>query len=66
MTCPKCGGRLNVLDVVNTTRNQTYRKRRCPKCNLIFFTSEEIVNPDKEFKEDWCANYRKEKHNAEN
>lgn len=61
MTCPECGGRLRTLDVVNTTRNQTYRKRKCTGCNSIFFTSEEFVKADAEFKEDWRANYRKEK-----
>ncbi len=61
MTCPKCGERLRILDVVNTTRNQTYRKRKCDNCKAVFFTSEEFVRPDADFKADWNANYRKGK-----
>ena len=61
MTCPKCGGRVTVKDVVQTSENHTYRKKKCNECGLIFYTSEEIVPFAGEFKAEWNANYRKGK-----
>ena len=41
MLCPKCDGKIKVLDVRNTKDN-TYRKRQCKTCSYVFYTSEHI------------------------
>lgn len=39
MECPKCGGKLRVLD--NTSLDGvTYRKRRCNECGKVIWTTE--------------------------
>ena len=44
MICPKCGGKIKVLDVRHNTRtNEDYRKRRCTECGYTFFTVEEVA-----------------------
>lgn len=39
MTCPVCGGKTRVVDVVSDP-DCVYRKRKCPKCGYRFFTNE--------------------------
>ena len=39
MTCPVCGGKTRVVDVV-TEVDCTYRRRKCTECGYRFFTEE--------------------------
>ena len=62
MTCPKCKGKVKVLDVVNNPNaNLTYRKRKCKKCGYEFGTIEETTVMDAAFKKAWHLFYRKSK-----
>lgn len=52
MKCSKCGGKLAVKDTVhNVTDNEVYRKRVCPDCSAIIFTTEFEVETDKNYLE---------------
>lgn len=53
MTCPKCGGKTKVVDVVhNLEDGETYRKRICESCSDKFFTVESEIKYD-EIREEW-------------
>ena len=58
MVCPKCSGKVRVIDNVRVD-NDIYRKRRCVDCNRVFFTAEFEVEYDGVFKYEWNSNYRK-------
>ena len=63
MKCPKCGGKVRVVDnVQNSIDNETYRRRICESCNYNFYTSEMEIEPTERFFEDWSKNYRKHKN----
>lgn len=54
MTCPKCGGKLMVLDnVKNTDENEIYRRKVCNECGDVLFTVEYEVESNEEFKKTW-------------
>lgn len=59
MKCPKCNGKVQVVDCVNTQYNEVYRKRKCTECGHVFYTCECMVYPDEEFKEEWNLSCRK-------
>lgn len=58
--CPKCGGGTIVTDTVwNEQEQERYRRRKCTKCNHVFFTVEfEIVDNDR-FRRDWNKCHRR-------
>lgn len=58
MVCPKCSGKVVVVDNVHVA-NDIYRKRRCVDCKDIFFTAEFEVDYEGTFKDEWNSNYRK-------
>ena len=58
MKCQKCGSKLKVLDTVYPDENKTYRRRRCPDCDRIFYTCEYMVTIDKEFMDEWYASQK--------
>jgi transcriptional regulator NrdR family protein len=54
MVCPNCGGNSKVIDVVyNPNDNERYRRRECLVCGSRFYTTEFIVDDDKQFKKCW-------------
>ena len=59
MVCPKCGGKIHVVDNVNTNENETYRQKECRKCGYIFYTVEFEVDNDKSLKYIWKNNHRR-------
>lgn len=65
MKCPECGGKLKVVDVVQTDDNRTLRKKRCDDCNRVLYTSEIVIIINHEFMSTWSEharyNGRKEK-----
>jgi len=58
MTCPNCGGRLKVIDVVQTDDNRTLRKKRCDDCAMVIYTSEIAIVVDHEFMSTWSEHAR--------
>lgn len=59
MYCPKCGGKLRVLDnVKNPDENEIYRKKSCAECEHTFFTVEYEVVENQKFKDYWNKYYR--------
>lgn len=61
MKCPKCGGKVNVMDTVhNTDLNEIYRERICEDCGHIFYTTEYEVVQNQAFEEDWAQYHRRE------
>lgn len=59
MKCSKCGGKVHVTDVVHTSQNEIYRRRKCVNCGNMYYTTESITRPDSDFLEEWSASYRK-------
>ena len=57
MVCPKCSGKVGVIDNVNVV-NDIYRKRRCVDCKHVFFTAEFVVDYEGTFKDEWNSNHR--------
>ena len=58
MICPKCGGSCLVKDVVqNPDENETYRKRVCKVCNHTFYSTEFVVDQNKDFLDTWSECY---------
>lgn len=59
MHCPKCNGKVGVLDTVyNTKDNEILRKRKCHVCGHIFYTIEFEVENNDRLKEEWSTFYR--------
>lgn len=59
MVCPKCNGKVTVIDTVqDTDNNEIYRKRKCCNCEYIFYTTEFEVRKTPQFKEDWGKYHR--------
>lgn len=59
MVCPKCSGKVKVIDNVNVA-NDIYRKRRCVNCKHVFFTAEFEAEYEGMFKDEWNSNHRKQ------
>ena len=60
MKCPKCKGKLKVADSVhNPKENETYRRKVCLDCGLMFYTVEFPIEQNKRFEEEWAAYYRR-------
>ena len=63
MKCPKCKGKLLVLDNVNDEENfETYRLKKCRECGHSLYTVESEVFVNESFKSAWRKNYRKHKN----
>ena len=59
MVCPRCGGKIGVVDSVhNTDENEIYRKRKCKDCELIFYTTEFTIRRDEKFIREWYRYHR--------
>ena len=59
MYCPKCKGKIGVLDsVYNNDENEILRKRKCKECGHIFYTIEFEVEQDDRLKQEWSSFYR--------
>ena len=58
MKCPKCDGKVRVIDYVHSRYNEEYRKRKCTECGHIFYTCECVVEYDASFKEEWNLSHR--------
>lgn len=59
MKCSKCGGKLAVKDTVhNVTDNEVYRKRVCPDCGAIIFTTEFEVEANMDYLELYNLHHR--------
>ena len=58
MNCPKCNGKVLVVDTVNLPSNEIYRKRKCSECGYSFYTAEFEVEYDQGFANEWNANHR--------
>lgn len=46
MICPKCKAKLKVTDTRSDNKG-VYRRRKCPECLGVFFTSEYISDSEK-------------------
>ena len=49
MICPKCKTKLKVMDTRSDNKG-VYRRRKCPECLGIYFTSEVISDGDRYYK----------------
>ena len=59
MICPKCNGKVIVADKVDIySNNEIYRKRTCTACGHTFYTTEKIVEQNKEFLDNWSCCHR--------
>lgn len=58
MKCPKCEGKVRVVDSVNTQYNEVLRKRLCTVCNETFYTCECVAYPDAQFIDEWISSHR--------
>lgn len=59
MKCPKCGGKIIVIDIVqDDDDNKTYRKRKCLNCDHIFFTTEFEAERTYLFINNWQKKHR--------
>jgi DNA-directed RNA polymerase subunit RPC12/RpoP len=57
--CSKCRKRLLVVDGVDTSSDEKYRKLKCPECGEFTYTVEMIIDPnDPTFKREWFLNHR--------
>ena len=61
MICEKCGSK--DVKTVETRHNdesyETYRQKVCRGCGRTFYTLEFEIEPDADFMDSWCSNYRK-------
>ena len=57
MKCPKCGGKLKVIDCVPTPE-EVMRRRRCLDCGRDLYTMEFEVQANQEYFNEWAANHR--------
>lgn len=58
MKCPRCEGKLRVIDSVNAPLNEIYRRRRCVACGHEFYTVEFEAIVDEKFKKYWSIYHR--------
>lgn len=55
--CPKCGGISESFAIVHNKKDkETYRKRKCQNCGLVFYTVEFDVKPTRRLLGDWFLN----------
>lgn len=58
MTCPVCGGKTRVADIVHTPENEVYRRVECRDCGHSFYTVEYEIENDKTLRDIWRKNHR--------
>lgn len=59
MKCPKCNGKVRVVDNVdNYGKNENYRQRKCTICKYRFYTVETIAKQADEFIDLWNRYHR--------
>lgn len=63
MLCPKCKGKLGVIDNVNAPDNELYRLRRCKECGHTIYTIEYEADADKYFLNRWDEHHRNRHRN---
>lgn len=60
MVCPKCGGKVDVMETRNDfATNTIYRERFCKRCWRTFYTIESVAEGNDEFHATW-SRIRKE------
>lgn len=64
MVCPKCGGKVGVIDTFHY-RTTVYRRRKCQKCKCTFHTSETIVEYTDDVAGAWSLKWNKIKLSKE-
>lgn len=57
MTCQECGHKLLCFDT-NHYGEEYIRKRKCPKCGAVFYTSEKFIGTNRG---KWMCNERQKK-----
>lgn len=65
MKCPKCEGKAQCVDTVQTRDNETYRKKICLECDHVFYTCEYMVFPNEEFMKEWRSTHRQKTYPRE-
>lgn len=58
MNCPKCGGKIKVLDVRHPSISESLRRKICTVCGHIFYTVEYEARTDGAFMKYWSKSYR--------
>jgi len=59
MTCPKCNGKLKVVDSVYIPDSNEYRRNKvCTKCGHEIYTIEFEVEVNERFKDEWYEYHR--------
>ena len=53
MVCPKCGGKVGVVDTKTSPGNNVYRRRYCKDCFHSFFTVERQIDDTPKFRTIW-------------
>lgn len=53
MVCPKCKGKLKVIDSMDVSQNEVYRRKKCLNCGHLLYTCEFEVEATKLFKKEW-------------
>lgn len=61
MRCPKCSGRVKVVDTTNSEENEIYRKRKCLDCGHVFYTTEFEVEQTNAFLHEYHKSFRSNK-----
>lgn len=61
MTCPKCGGKCQTEETLDSPDNEVYRQKRCLNCGHKFFTLEFTVEYDEVFQKEWRTLVRPKK-----
>lgn len=58
MTCPECGGKTRVVDLVKTPDNEVYRRNKCTNCEHEIFSVEFEIEDDKTLRDIWNRYHR--------
>lgn len=58
MKCPKCNGKVQVVETIQMPENQVARRRKCLECGRRFYTSEQIVKADLEILDEMAKYHR--------
>lgn len=53
MTCPVCGGKLHVVEVLTDYNNETYRIKRCVDCGKRVYSIEVPIVDTQQVRNTW-------------
>lgn len=53
MTCPACGGKLHVVEVLTDYNNETYRIKRCVDCGKRVYSIEVPIVDTHQVRNTW-------------